>query len=217
MFRCSAVIIDTRGGPAFQYVVNNILVNLPKAEVVWYHDQHTNVSDALKLISDNRRVKLREFQLDGRFTLDTYNYIVTQPGFYKGLQEEILMFQPDSCFEKISLQSLEEFRKYDYVGAPWEQEESWVWHGEVGNGGFSYRKKSAILKCLRERPYEKDVYEDVYFGVQCKHLINVCPAKVARRFSYEMNNKYKGALGFHKVWAYQGAKTNVTKELAGLQ
>ena len=217
MTKLSAVIIDTRGGQAFVYVVNNIIVNLPEATVVWFHGPNTDVKESLKGVIDARRIRLSQMQFDPPFTLGTYNSLVTQEAFYKDLHENILVFQPDSCFESLSLHALKEFEEFDYVGAPWEGHPGWNWNNSVGNGGFCFRKKSAMIKCIRERPYRGQFHEDVYFGWYCKDLINVAPVEVAKRFSYEIHKNYNGAAGFHKIWAYMKPTTRVTRELFTIQ
>lgn len=214
----SAVIIDTRGSDAFVYVVNNILDNMPNATVEWFHGPDTDVQKYIGLIKNKASIRLHELEFDPPFTLNTYNRVITSKSFYDKLYENILVFQPDSCIENISLHTLDDFTMFDYIGAPWEEFEHWSWNNSVGNGGFSFRKKTAMLKCIEENPYvNKPFHEDVYFGWDCQHLISVAPVEVARRFAYETSRKYYGSFGFHKVWCYGHSNTATTDELGALQ
>jgi hypothetical protein len=96
----------------------------------------------------------------------------------------------------------EGFLKYDYIGAPWFDEEGW----HVGNGGFSLRSRRLIdaIGSFSER-YNARVSEDVFI---CKHVrrelealhFRYAPLEVARRFSCEWPiGKWK-TFGFHGIF-----------------
>ena len=58
-----------------------------------------------------------------------------------------------------SSNKIEDFLKYDYVGAPWIH----LPNMNGGNGGFSLRKKSKMLEIISKNKYNNE-NEDVYFS-----------------------------------------------------
>ncbi len=50
---------------------------------------------------------------------------------------------------------------WDFVGAPWRGVQGGP---SVGNGGFSLRRRAAMLAVCREWPDPSGINEDVYFG-----------------------------------------------------
>lgn len=95
----------------------------------------------------------------------------------------------------------EAFLGYDYIGAPWHD-------NEVGNGGFSLRSKR-FCEASSELAYRLDLTEfspeDVLL---CRTLraemealgIKYAPESVARKFSWELDDSYpvyENQFGFH--------------------
>lgn len=120
-----------------------------------------------------------------------YNLTLTNPLFWHVIKEEnILIIQHDSGLLRTGI---EDFYEYDYVGAPWKFQE----HG--GNGGLSFRKKSAMLECIDKVPYNGIDNEDVYFCNALKFLNkNIAPREVCEKFSCESIFKL-GTLGYHAI------------------
>lgn len=92
---------------------------------------------------------------------------------------------------------------YDYIGAPlWE-------NGEyiVGNGGFSLRSKKLLATLQKGVRTDTDVHpEDWFICVTMRKKLEeegimFAPVDVARRFSFESNEKdgvkWNGQFGFH--------------------
>lgn len=129
-------------------------------------------------------------------------------------------------------------REYDYIGAPWWNIDPFVGvvvcpdskprlSGKivdqafvaeigpdcVGNGGLSYRKRSAMIRCIEEaRAAIPCANEDVFFAVACKRLgLKVPKRSVAMRYSIEMclpcdlPLDRPWTLGVHRAWAYHPA------------
>ena len=107
------------------------------------------------------------------------------------------IFQTDSCICSKSRHTIDEYLQYDYVGAPWEKN-SKDKHKYGGNGGFSFRKKSAMLSVINKFPYNKE-HEDVYFS---RKDIKYPPYKVAKTFAVE-HVFYDAPFGIHKAYKYQ--------------
>lgn len=86
-------------------------------------------------------------------SVEEYNKLLTSRFFWDQFYtENILIIQHDSALLRTGI---EEFYKWDYVGAPWTFQQ----HG--GNGGLSFRKKSAMIECIEKIPYNGIDNEDV--------------------------------------------------------
>ena len=132
-------------------------------------------------------------------TLAAYNRLLTSVAFWQAIEgENILIHQEDSFMFKAD--NLERFLSYDYVGAPWH-------NGQVGNGGFSLRKRSAMLRLCRAHP-PVHVPEDLHFHRLFRlHKSHVAPWSVARQFAVE-NVAFNDAVAGHQWWwAYRTSDT----------
>jgi hypothetical protein len=116
------------------------------------------------------------------FSKKKYNKLMTSTGFWLEIHaEHILIFQVDCLLRR---RGINEFLKYDYVGAPWRSIRA---PSYGGNGGLSLRKKSAMLEVLKENRVNGIMeQEDIFF---CKALrsggYNLAPPEVAIQFSVE--------------------------------
>lgn len=127
-------------------------------------------------------------------SIDRYNRLLQSFEFWENIKEEnILIIQHDSGLLR---HGIEEFYQYDYVGAPWKFQE----HG--GNGGLSFRKRSAMLKCLHRVAQIPELNEDVYFSNALKFLnLNLAPRDVCKKFSCETIFEL-GTFGYHAIDKY---------------
>jgi Protein of unknown function (DUF5672) len=105
----------------------------------------------------------------------------------------------------------DEYLDYDYIGAPWNEEEG---YSIVGNGGFSLRSKR-LMELLQQDdaildPNEldpPDAPEDWYICAMIRDYleargIRFAPVELARQFSFEGGDEYFGVawtneFGFH--------------------
>lgn len=199
----TAIIIEPRKHKALQYVVNNILENLNNDwNVIIYHG--TNNYDFViniinnKLIKYKNRITLKNLKVDN-LTIPNYNKLFYTRSFYDTIPTEIfLVFQTDSCICSKNKNLINEFIEYDYVGAPWKH-----LNNDVGNGGFSLRRKSKMIelidKCLKyDTTY--DLNEDLFFSYGCDNIkINKPSFEKAKKFSVE-SIFIPNSFGFHKSW-----------------
>lgn len=181
-----------------------------------------------------------------------YSNLMTDPAFWRSIPaENILLVQTDTmCLGGDGFDGIESF---DYVGAPWwlscpktryvfkpgqgkylpsPVTQGWalpeLWPKLVGNGGLSFRKKSAMIECCREfklhsapqgrmgtvmrgsdgsdRPVDA---EDVFFAVACTRLRKKIPGReVASAFACEcivprsLSAEKPCCFGLHKVYPY---------------
>jgi len=115
---------------------------------------------------------------------------------------------------------VDEFLKYDYLGAPW-------WYGDdhnVGNGGFSLRSKRLLDMLKNDKNIKETEHAEdhticrIYGDYLRKQGIKFAPEAVAKIFSIEgigkkhdpnANNIWDGQFGFHGL-----NKTDISKWLA---
>ena len=127
-------------------------------------------------------------------SFEDYNELMTSRRFWESIAEEnILVIQHDSALLR---HGIEKFYEWDYIGAAWNFEPY------VGNGGLSFRHKSAMLKIIDNLPYKGDPDEDIYFANGCKLLVlKLAPVEEANKFSCE-TQFHLGTLGYHAIEYY---------------
>lgn len=128
-------------------------------------------------------------------TLSDYNRLLGSPEFWESIKyEKVLVFQHDS---ELLRKGIEDFLKYDYVGAPWKFQEN------GGNGGLSIRSVEVMREITKKFPYHEGLgYEDVYFSNHIEKVGgNLAPREVCSEFSCETIFKL-GTLGAHAIDKY---------------
>lgn len=185
MHELAAVIVDTRRLSLYQ-VITEHLFYLPKYTKLYIFSSE-----------DNRHLQEMlncEFHVVEVNDIRGYNKLLKSKNFWNKIKEEnVLIFQEDSGLLR---EGIEDFYEYDYIGA------SWDFYPFVGNGGLSFRHKSAMLKVLEICNPENDINEDVYFAWGCNVLkLNLAPVHVANKFSCE-TQFHLGTLGYHAIEKY---------------
>lgn len=145
-------------------------------------------------------------------TIFDYSRILTSDLFWNKLIsfDIVCIIQSDVILLNSNIDS---FCDYDYIGAPWTNESSYI-NNSIGNGGFSLRRPSVMLKIIKKYPYifwnhfqtEDYLNEDIYF---CSYLPlvsnNIPPPDIAKQFSVE-TLFYNKPVGIHKAWLYNDTK-----------
>ena len=185
MHELAAVIVDTRRLSLYQ-VITEHLFYLPKYTKLYIFSSE-----------DNRHLQEMlncEFHVVEVNDIRGYNKLLKSKNFWNKIKEEnVLIFQEDS---RLLREGIEDFYEYDYIGATWD------FYPFVGNGGLSFRHKSAMLKVLEICNPENDINEDVYFSWGCNVLkLNLAPVNVANKFSCE-TQFHLGTLGYHAIEKY---------------
>ena len=211
---CS-LIVEDRCLPHLECLIRNTIIKTPND---WCHNvvcTQINFEAINKVCKDiHADIKVIPVSVPG-FTQNSYNDMLLSPWFWEKINSEnILIYQQDTFLFR---EGIEEFYDYDYIGAPWLQQQTDNENG-VGNGGFSLRKKSKMLKCLATiKPSELNLSddttrymknsnlrnppEDVFFS---KTLIeynigNVANRETASQFSEEREFSVN-PLGGHQYW-----------------
>lgn len=192
----TALIIEPRKHKALAFVLKNILENLDDEwNVILYHGR-LNEDYVKNIVKDKlsqyaSRISLIKLEIDN-LTKAQYSEIMLNKEFILLIPTEtFLVFQTDSMINPKYKDLLYTFLKYDYVGAPWKNE-------NIGNGGFSLRKKSKMLECLL---FDVNIdYEDAWFSNDI-HKLYKPPYELACLFSIETIYS-KVFFGIHSAWHY---------------
>jgi hypothetical protein len=131
-------------------------------------------------------------------SINDYNNLLINKLFYDIIPTEyFLIFQTDSMICESNKELINNFIKYDYVGAPWKYNISDYNESNIGNGGLSLRKKNAMIECIKNNNY-KNENEDMFFA-NCKNLVK--PSfDDAKKFSIESIYENQNSFGVHKPW-----------------
>ncbi|TPX53821.1 hypothetical protein PhCBS80983_g06156 [Powellomyces hirtus] len=121
--------------------------------------------------------------------------------------EHLLFFQLDAMLCSNSDQSINDFIHYDWIGAPWPH----LRDLRGGNGGFSMRRKSRMLRCIDKLTWSKQeaLNEDVWFS-RCLATFSdaVLPTyEESMGWAIEAQES-KRYMGIHKPWGSLKVATN---------
>jgi hypothetical protein len=196
----TAVIVEPREHPALAFVLTNFLENLPENWdiLVMHGNKNRQFVEKLRdeqLAKYSSRIRLHDLQVDN-LSIPEYNQLLVSTQFHDQIPTEIfLVFQTDTLICKDSGVQLDEFVKYDYVGAPMPHID-----GLVGNGGLSLRKKSKMLEIIEKCKYNGQDPEDYYYANACKEVEFAKPSReIASKFSNE-GEYSETSFGVHKPW-----------------
>jgi hypothetical protein len=119
-----------------------------------------------------RRLHLIALDTDN-LNADQYNELFKKTSFWNQVPaEDILVFQTDTALCPASKYKIDQFTKYDYIGCstphlvdiingkkPKDE------HHFYGVGGLSFRKKSFMMKCIKDNPNVTAKFpEDVFYS-----------------------------------------------------
>lgn len=221
----ASVIIENRQLPGMEYTMRKLVHLLGDTWSHYYFCTDNNYQQVLEMCN-NIHANINVIKLPGvdQITHNIYNNICLDREFWNLVDaEKILIHQSDS---EILHGGIERFLKFDYVGAPWPTGQNDNRKG-VGNGGFSLRTKSVMLKCLETIP-PADLElnsstvsfmnglkhlkipldlppEDVYYSKAMLDLSigKIPPPEIAIDFASETSTKSdKQSLGEHQPWLY---------------
>ena len=90
------------------------------------------------------------------------------PEFYQHFQTpRILIFQTDAGVVSKTIK-IEQFFKYDYIGAPWVNAHI---HMTCGNGGLSLRNTRLFEEiCRGKNKFSRRINEDIFFSATLKSM-----------------------------------------------
>ena len=198
----AAVIVEPRKHEYLIPIVKDNLKKLPSATKFYvFHgtDNEDFVRSGFGPEIESGKMTLKNLGVKN-LKIPDYNNLLTSKDFWNSIDgENILIYQTDTVICGDPGDKLKPFLKYDYVGAPWANTS--ISNGKGGNGGLSFRKKSAALKALRDKKYDRQ-NEDVYFS---KSDLNFPSREEAKKFSAETMYS-ENPFGVHKPWLYLSNK-----------
>ena len=200
MANYTAIIIEPRKHKALSFVLKNFFENLSEEwSFVIFHGIKNE--EYIMDIMENelsqfkhRVIKYKNLNKDNLTHIE-YSILIADKEFYNNIPSDIfLIFQTDCMIFKENKNLINEYLMYDYVGAPWKCDNN------IGNGGFSLRRKSKMLEIIENVNYEFN-YEDQYFCLQNKVYINKPTLEEAKKFSIETIFN-ETSFGVHNCWKY---------------
>jgi hypothetical protein len=218
----TVVFVEPRRHAALEFVLRNVLDNLDTTwSILLIHGtlNRDYIESILNCLPAEQRQRITLQSLE-RSVLpwEEYNRMMMTREFYEKIPTEIfLIVQTDSMICPDQKHLLTKFLEYDLVGAPWNGGEV---GNEVGNGGFTLRRKSKILEILDKCPPRK-INEDGFFARGCAAAKARTPtAEEAKEFSVETIYAPQ-SFGVHKPWYHlpdvQGAMNRQCRGLATLK
>ncbi|TVY39287.1 hypothetical protein LSUB1_G004728 [Lachnellula subtilissima] len=181
-----------------------------------------NQSVAFQRAVDEGRISIRALPEDTNFENHAaVSELLTAPWFWEQLAPagHVLLFQADSIICANSELRMEDFLRYDFVGAPVDVPVGGTaGHGEGYNGGLSLRNRSMVLDVVKQYNWKGEMesgaisqegcvtkapclkFEDQWFYHKMKDIPGVSlPSKeVASTFAVE-TVWYDTPLGYHQV------------------
>ncbi len=197
------VIVEPRCHRNLAFCIKNACYYCRGWSLYIYHSR-ANREFIEKILGDKKdNVNLIEFCNDN-ITRDQYSSLLCSVDFWIKIKAtNVLIFQTDVHIRRYGI---EEFLKYDYVGAPWHRSPPlFKCDIRVGNGGFSLRKKWQMIKIITTcslKKYLKEYNnrnEDLYFAYFAQKLdLKVPHPDEAKKFSVE-HVYYPDPIGTHQA------------------
>ena len=214
----TAIIVEPRKHRALDFVLGNFLENLDRRwRIIVFHGTE-NEAFVKDIIAAKRTDRITTASIGkSNLTKEEYSaYMMSTEFLYRVPTDIFLIFQTDSMICPNFKNTIEQFLKYDYVGAPWKEiPKDYMREGSlVGNGGLSLRRKTKMLEILENCPISPpNIPEDVYFASSCPAVrIHKPPVSIAKEFSIEMLYSPK-SWGIHRAWYEGNAGQGLTDEI----
>jgi len=216
------IIFEDRELPHLEYLLRKTIALLGEE---WGHtivctDKNINYITLMceNIHHDINIINLESFEANQ----NTYNNLFLSNELWEQIPyEKVLVYQQDA---DIYNSNIEQFLKYDFIGAPWSDDQDDN-DNLVGNGGFALRSKSKMIECLdRIDPGKIKLNkstieymmgrsylgfpmdhppEDVYYSkTMIDYNLGVVATKdIAKEFANETYYS-KTAFGCHQHWRY---------------
>lgn len=203
----SLVIIEPRADPHLEFALRNALRFIgPDWSVTWFHGRK-NGEFARAIAARLGPVDLVALDVDDLSTV-SYNELKKSAGLWERISAEYILWLEPDCL--VCRRGIEDFFRYDYVGAPWARPLSVSPSCRVGNGGLSFRRRSSMLEISRRCNTSRQVVltEDIFFVMNMmmcnrvqKNRFKLPTFDEARPFCVE-SVWHPRPFGLHKTWRY---------------
>ena len=208
------------------YTLTNFAANLgPEWPILILHNEdvspHLEKNKIVRLQKKHGLLHTASLERNGFLALSSadsssYSKLLSSTRFWSALKaQHVLIFQTDSVLCSMSPWSIENFLRYDYIGAPWIDR----WYGmDVGNGGLSLRKTKTMVRITKTFKFNETENEDIYFARGIYDLarrdpsIIIPPVHVAAKFAYEAGRLPRvTSFGVHKTPLIEVDKKAIAK------
>lgn len=199
--KMAAVMIEFRAHPWLHGVLHNmchIYGGDTGVALVIVHG-NANKDYVERFVQENQWENVTCFHIDrDNISVDAYSELLTEESFWSLFPCEFaLIFQTDTLICK---QIPEDNFQYDYVGAPWPEDQRSPGQRRyrrvpdsyeasspvrVGNGGFSLRRVEVMRRICARHKLPRGMPEDVFFAFHVDPG-KVAPIEVAAAFSVEV-------------------------------
>jgi len=170
-----AVLIEYRCFPHLEFLIRNTINKLGDK---WSHTiicgtlNYRYMIDMCNKISPKIKVIKTEFD---NLDQNTYSKMLSSNYFWDFfVGEKILIYQEDSIIFK---NNIDDFVQWDYIGAPWPENQNDNKAG-VGNGGISLRSKSIMKKIIEKITVEDTIYNSSTIDYAVANKLNIFPEDV---------------------------------------
>jgi hypothetical protein len=188
-----AVIVEPRIDENIETIIKTVMYYLEDSSKKWglqiFHGTK-NIEQILSITKNWNNVSLVNLGTDN-LTKREYNDMMMTTDFWNKVKgKKILSFQNDSILLK---GGIDQFLKYDYIGAPWIKPKEGYF---VGNGGLSLRNKDKMIEiCTLNNDKSNVPLEDIFF---VKNLKGQGVANIETAYNFSMEDIFSpNAIGLH--------------------
>jgi hypothetical protein len=188
-----AVIVEPRIDENIETIMKTVMYYLEDSSKKWglqiFHGTK-NIEQILNITKNWNNVSLVNLDKDN-LTKREYNDMMMTTDFWNKVKgKKILSFQNDSILLK---GGIDQFLKYDYIGAPWIKPKEGYF---VGNGGLSLRNKDKMIEiCELNNDKSNIPLEDIFF---VKNLKGDGVADIETAYNFSMEDIFsEHAMGLH--------------------
>lgn len=188
-----AVIVEPRIDENIETIIKTVMYYLEDSHKKWglqiFHGTK-NVEQILSITKNWNNVSLINLGKDN-LTKREYNDMMMTTDFWNKVKgKKILSFQNDSILLK---GGIDQFLKYDYIGAPWVKPKEGYF---VGNGGLSLRNKDKMIEICKLNNDKSNIpLEDIFF---VKNLKGEGVADIETAYNFSMEDIFsEHAMGLH--------------------
>ena len=195
----SAVIIDNRNDLMLEFMIRHMALQLQDIcsfQIICFNSNHQFIK---KLVADiSPKINIIYFKNINIESVKDYNMLLKSKILWNHFKcEKVLIYQIDSyLFDN----NIEEYFKYDYIGAPFYHKPCGL---EMGNGGFSIRNVQLSKQIIDENPEFNYSNEDLYFSKNFIKKKAVLPS-ITKCINFSLENVYldniNNYIGGHQFW-----------------
>jgi hypothetical protein len=212
-YRLVAAIVEPRMDNLIE-TIRTYMTSLPEdTHFQIYHGLNNKQILEKEFINEIRSHKFSLIDLGvENLTIQSYSELLTSIDFWNSIKSEhVLIFQTDSTTCKNSSFKIDDFMKYDFIGAPTTHiinnfihfyflpKGYYVNYRNFMNGGLSFRKKSKMIEVLQKYPWDGKMTEDVWICMGLSKIGGNLPTREeSRKFSFEAEKLDSIPWGLHK-------------------